>query len=302
MSLHETYIIDGIRTPIGRYGGALSGVRADDLGAVPLKALLARHPQLDPALVEDVYLGCANQAGEDNRNVARMSLLLAGLPVTVPGSTINRLCGSGLDAIGTVARGIAAGELGLAIAGGVESMSRAPFVMGKATSPFARDQQIEDTTMGWRFINPRLRELPGVATMGQSAADAAAADGSRRARRAARVAARAAPPHSKNKPKTRDQKKAVPVHYGATTRRQSRARRDRPTCAPGYAPRPTGWMQRLAPACYNWLAPPAPKKYPGGARNRAPAAASIPRLPDRPTASRRGARVGARASANRRRR
>ncbi len=173
MSLHETYIVDGIRTPIGRYGGALSGVRADDLGAIPLKALLARHPQLDPALVEDVYLGCANQAGEDNRNVARMSLLLAGLPVTVPGSTINRLCGSGLDAIGTVARGIATGELGLAIAGGVESMSRAPFVMGKATSPFARDQQIEDTTMGWRFINSRLRELHGVETMGQTAENVA---------------------------------------------------------------------------------------------------------------------------------
>ncbi|PJL13488.1 3-oxoadipyl-CoA thiolase [Stenotrophomonas maltophilia] len=171
--MHETYIVDGIRTPIGRYGGALSGVRADDLGAIPLKALLARHPQLDPALVEDVYLGCANQAGEDNRNVARMSLLLAGLPVSVPGSTINRLCGSGLDAIGTVARGIAAGELRLAIAGGVESMSRAPFVMGKATSPFARDQQIEDTTMGWRFINPRLRELHGVETMGQTAENVA---------------------------------------------------------------------------------------------------------------------------------
>ena len=173
MGLHETYIVDGIRTPIGRYGGALSGVRADDLGAIPLKALLARHPQLDPALIEDVYLGCANQAGEDNRNVARMSLLLAGLPVTVPGSTINRLCGSGLDAIGSVTRGIAAGELGLAIAGGVESMSRAPFVMGKATSPFARDQQMEDTTMGWRFINPRLRELHGVETMGQTAENVA---------------------------------------------------------------------------------------------------------------------------------
>lgn len=177
MSLHETYIVDGIRTPIGRYGGALSGVRADDLAAMALKALLARHPQLDPALVEDVYLGCANQAGEDNRNVARMSLLLAGLPVAVPGSTVNRLCGSGLDAIGTVARGIAAGELGLAFAGGVESMSRAPFVMGKATSPFARDQQMEDTTMGWRFINPRLRELHGVETMGQTAENVAERQG-----------------------------------------------------------------------------------------------------------------------------
>jgi len=173
MSLHDTYIVDGIRTPIGRYAGALAGVRADDLGAVPLKALLARHPGLDPALIEEVYLGCANQAGEDNRNVARMSLLLAGLPVTVPGSTVNRLCGSGLDAIGTVARGIAAGELGLAIAGGVESMSRAPMVMGKASTPFARDQMLEDTTMGWRLINPRLRELHGVETMGQTAENVA---------------------------------------------------------------------------------------------------------------------------------
>ncbi|WP_428700668.1 3-oxoadipyl-CoA thiolase [Stenotrophomonas rhizophila] len=173
MTLHDIYIIDGIRTPIGRYGGALAGVRADDLGAIPLKALLARHPQLDPALIDEVYLGCANQAGEDNRNVARMSLLLAGLPVSVPGSTVNRLCGSGLDAIGTVARGIAAGELGLAIAGGVESMSRAPYVMGKAGTPFARDQVMEDTTMGWRFINPQLRALYGVETMGQTAENVA---------------------------------------------------------------------------------------------------------------------------------
>jgi len=173
MSLHDIYIVDGIRTPIGRYAGALSGIRADDLGALPIKALLARHPQLDPALIEEVYLGCANQAGEDNRNVARMSLLLAGLPVSVPGSTVNRLCGSGLDAIGTVARGIAAGELGFAIAGGVESMSRAPLVMGKPGAAFARDQTLEDTTMGWRFINPRLRELHGVDTMGQTAENVA---------------------------------------------------------------------------------------------------------------------------------
>ncbi|MFT4248789.1 MAG: 3-oxoadipyl-CoA thiolase [Pseudomonas sp.] len=171
--MSETYIIDGIRTPIGRYGGALSGVRADDLGALPIKALLARHPQLDPALVEDVYLGCANQAGEDNRNVARMSLLLAGLPVSVPGSTVNRLCGSGLDAIGTVSRAIRAGELGLAIAGGVESMSRAPYVMGKAGAAFARDQIIEDTTMGWRFVNPELKRLYGVELMGETAENVA---------------------------------------------------------------------------------------------------------------------------------
>ncbi|WP_044103739.1 beta-ketoacyl synthase N-terminal-like domain-containing protein, partial [Xanthomonas citri] len=153
--MNEVYLIDGIRTPIGRYAGALSSVRADDLGAVPIAALLARQSQLEPAAIDDVCLGCANQAGEDNRNVARMSLLLAGLPPSVPGSTLNRLCGSGLDAIGTVARGIRAGELDLAIAGGVESMSRAPWVMGKADSAFARTQQLEDTTMGWRFINPR---------------------------------------------------------------------------------------------------------------------------------------------------
>lgn len=171
--MSETFIIDGIRTPVGRYGGALAGVRADDLGAIPLKALLARNPGLDPALIEDVYLGCANQAGEDNRNVARMSLLLAGLPYTVPGSTINRLCGSGLDAIGTVARGIRAGELGLAIAGGVESMSRAPWVMGKAESAFARNQKIEDTTMGWRFINPKMKDQYGVELMGETAENVA---------------------------------------------------------------------------------------------------------------------------------
>ncbi len=172
--MNEAYIIDGIRTPIGRYGGALAGVRADDLGAVPLQALLARQPQLDPAQLDDVYLGCANQAGEDNRNVARMSLLLAGLPFGVPGSTVNRLCGSGLDAIGTVARGIRAGELGLAIAGGVESMSRAPWVMGKADSAFARNQQLEDTTMGWRFVNPKLQQLYGVELMGETAENVAA--------------------------------------------------------------------------------------------------------------------------------
>ncbi|MDQ1091433.1 3-oxoadipyl-CoA thiolase [Xanthomonas sacchari] len=172
--MNEAYIIDGIRTPIGRYGGALAGVRADDLGAVPLQALLARHPQLDPAHIDDVYLGCANQAGEDNRNVTRMSLLLAGLPFSVPGSTVNRLCGSGLDAIGTVARGLRAGELGLAIAGGVESMSRAPWVMGKAESAFARNQQLEDTTMGWRFVNPKMQQRYGVDLMGETAENVAA--------------------------------------------------------------------------------------------------------------------------------
>ncbi|RBI36807.1 3-oxoadipyl-CoA thiolase, partial [Xanthomonas oryzae pv. oryzae] len=167
--MSDVYLIDGIRTPIGRYGGALSSVRADDLGAVPIAALLVRHPQMEPAAIDDVYLGCANQAGEDNRNVARMSLLLAGVPSSVPGSTLNRLCGSGLDAVGTVARGIRAGELDLAIAGGVESMSRAPWVMGKADSAFARNQQLEDTTMGWRFINPRLQAAYGTELMGETA-------------------------------------------------------------------------------------------------------------------------------------
>ncbi|WP_045764799.1 3-oxoadipyl-CoA thiolase [Xanthomonas albilineans] len=175
--MSEAYIIDGIRTPIGRYGGALAGVRADDLGALPLQALLARQSQLDPACIDEVYLGCANQAGEDNRNVARMSLLLAGLPCSVPGCTVNRLCGSGLDAVGTVARALRAGELGLAIAGGVESMSRAPWVMGKADGAFARNQQIEDSTMGWRFVNPRMRARYGVALMGETAENVAARHG-----------------------------------------------------------------------------------------------------------------------------
>ncbi|WP_407472626.1 3-oxoadipyl-CoA thiolase [Xanthomonas campestris pv. campestris] len=171
--MSEVYLVDGIRTPIGRYGGALSSVRADDLGAVPIAALLARHPQLDPAAIDDVYLGCANQAGEDNRNVARMSVLLAGLPSSVPGSTVNRLCGSGLEAVGVAARGIRAGELELAVAGGVESMSRAPWVMGKAESAFARTQHLHDTTMGWRFINPRLEATYGVEPMGETAENVA---------------------------------------------------------------------------------------------------------------------------------
>jgi len=161
----RAFICDAVRTPIGRYGGGLANVRADDLGALPLKALLARNPDLDPALIDEVVLGCANQAGEDNRNVARMSLLLAGLPVDVPGVTLNRLCASGLEAVGTAARAINAGEQSLVIAGGVESMSRAPFVMGKSASAFGRAQTLEDTTMGWRFVNPALEALYGVETM-----------------------------------------------------------------------------------------------------------------------------------------
>ncbi|RTL58155.1 MAG: 3-oxoadipyl-CoA thiolase, partial [Rhodocyclaceae bacterium] len=159
------YICDAIRTPFGRYGGALSSVRTDDLAALPIKALMDRNPGMDWSLVDDVIYGCANQAGEDNRNVARMAALLAGLPVEVPGSTVNRLCGSSLDAVGIAARGIKAGELDLVIAGGVESMSRAPFVMGKADSAFSRTAKIEDTTIGWRFINPLMKAQYGVDSM-----------------------------------------------------------------------------------------------------------------------------------------
>jgi 3-oxoadipyl-CoA thiolase len=169
----QAYIVDAIRTPIGRYGGALSSVRTDDLGAIPIKALMARNPQLDWSAVADVIYGCANQAGEDNRNVARMAGLLAGLPLTVGGATINRLCGSGLDAVGTAARAIKAGEAGLMIAGGVESMSRAPFVTGKATSAFARDTQTFDTTIGWRFVNTLMKQAYGVDSMPETAENVA---------------------------------------------------------------------------------------------------------------------------------
>ncbi|MAG65915.1 MAG: 3-oxoadipyl-CoA thiolase [Pseudomonadales bacterium] len=165
----DVYICDAVRTPIGRFGGALAAVRADDLAAIPLKALLERNPGLDPAAVDEVFMGSANQAGEDNRNVARMAALLAGLPDTVPGVTLNRLCASGMDAVGTAFRAIACGEMELAIAGGVESMSRAPYVMGKADTAFGRTQKIEDTTIGWCFINPKMMELYGVDAMPQTA-------------------------------------------------------------------------------------------------------------------------------------
>ena len=165
----HAFICDAQRTPIGRYGGALSSVRADDMLAHVLKALMARVPNLPPAAIEEVFTGCANQAGEDNRNVARMGLLLAGLPIETPGVTVNRLCGSGLDAIGSAARAIRAGELDIAIASGVESMSRAPFVMGKTTEAFSRAAQLEDTTMGWRFINPEFKARFGVDAMGETA-------------------------------------------------------------------------------------------------------------------------------------
>ncbi|MFU8924982.1 3-oxoadipyl-CoA thiolase [Acinetobacter puyangensis] len=171
--LKNAYIIDAIRTPFGRYAGGLAPVRADDLGAIPIQALIARNPQVDWQQMDDVIYGCANQAGEDNRNVGRMSALLAGLPYQVPATTINRLCGSSLDAIAIAARAIKAGEADLMIAGGVESMSRAPYVMGKSESAYGRSQKIEDTTMGWRFINPKLKELYGVDSMPQTAENVA---------------------------------------------------------------------------------------------------------------------------------
>ena len=193
----EAFLCDAIRTPIGRYGGALKDVRADDLGAVPLKALVERNRDVDWSAVDDVIYGCANQAGEDNRNVARMSLLLAGLPQGVPGTTLNRLCGSGMDAVGVAARAIKSGETGLMIAGGVESMTRAPFVMGKAASAFARQADIFDTTIGWRFVNPLMKQLHGVDSMPETAENVATdygisrADQDRFALRSQQKAARA---------------------------------------------------------------------------------------------------------------
>ena len=171
--MKHAFICDAIRTPIGRFGGALKDVRADDLGAIPLRALQERNPTVDWSAVDEVIFGCANQAGEDNRNVARMSTLLAGLPIDVPGATINRLCGSGMDALGTAARAIKSGDAHLMIAGGVESMTRAPFVMGKADSAFSRNAQIFDTTIGWRFINPQMKALYGVDAMPETAENVA---------------------------------------------------------------------------------------------------------------------------------
>ncbi|MFZ0329870.1 MAG: 3-oxoadipyl-CoA thiolase [Acinetobacter bohemicus] len=171
--MKNAYIVDAIRTPFGRYAGGLAAIRADDLGALPIKALMERNPSVNWELVDDVIYGCANQAGEDNRNVGRMSALLAGVPYQVPATTVNRLCGSSLDAIAIAARAIKAGEADLIIAGGVESMSRAPLVIGKAETAFGRAQKLEDTTMGWRFINPKLKELYGVETMPQTAENVA---------------------------------------------------------------------------------------------------------------------------------
>ncbi|MCH2296985.1 MAG: 3-oxoadipyl-CoA thiolase [SAR324 cluster bacterium] len=167
--MNEAFICDAVRTPIGRYGGALSSIRTDDLASIPIRSLLERNPGMNPTSIEDVILGCANQAGEDNRNVARMALLLSGIPETVPGATLNRLCGSGMDAVSCASRAIKSGEQSLLIAGGVESMSRAPFVIGKATSAFSRQNSMEDTTIGWRFINPKMEELFGIDSMPETA-------------------------------------------------------------------------------------------------------------------------------------
>src|SRR6202011_3377586 len=166
--LRDVFICDAVRTPIGRYGGALAHVRTDDLAAIPIKALVARHPDVDWSALDEVVLGCANQAGEDNRNVARMALLLAGIPESVPGITVNRLCASGLNAIGDAARAIRCGEIDFAIAGGVESMTRAPFVTPKATEAFARSAEVGDTTLGWRFINPLIKAQYGVDSMAET--------------------------------------------------------------------------------------------------------------------------------------
>ena len=171
--MNEAYICDAIRTPFGRYGGALSGVRTDDLAAIPIRALLERHPGVDWGALDDVVYGCANQAGEDNRNVARMALLLAGLPKEIPGDTVNRLCGSSLDALAIASRAIKSGEIDLVVAGGVESMSRAPFVMGKADAAFSRSAKIEDTTIGWRFVNPAMKAKYGTDTMPETAENVA---------------------------------------------------------------------------------------------------------------------------------
>ncbi|MDZ5632110.1 3-oxoadipyl-CoA thiolase [Janthinobacterium sp. GMG1] len=179
--MNEAFICDAVRTPFGRYGGALSSVRADDLGALPIAALIARNPSVDWAAIDDVFYGCANQAGEDNRNVGRMAALLAGLPAAVPANTINRLCGSSLDAVGMAARSIKAGEAELIIAGGVESMTRAPFVMGKADSAFSRAAKIEDTTLGWRFVNGKMKAQYGIDTMPETAENVAVEFGISRA-------------------------------------------------------------------------------------------------------------------------
>ncbi len=220
----EAFICDAVRTPIGRYGGVLASVRTDDLAAIPIRALLARHPGVDWSAVDDVWYGCANQAGEDNRNVARMAALLAGVPVGVPGTTINRLCGSGLDALGSAARAIRAGEAELAIAGGVESMSRAPFVMAKATEAFSRAAKVEDTTIGWRFVNPLMKAAHGIDSMPETAENVAADYQAIAAptRMPSRCARRRAPPR-------RSPRADSPPRSRRSRSRSARARRSRST-------------------------------------------------------------------------
>ena len=219
----DAFICDAVRTPIGRYGGALAGVRVDDLAAIPLTALMERNPGVDWAKVDDLIMGCANQAGEDNRNIGRMAVLLSGLPVSVPGTTINRLCGSGMDAIGQAARAIRAGDCDLMLAGGVESMSRAPFVVPKAESAFARANAIYDTTIGWRFVNPKMRKEWGVDSMPQTADNVAAQFGVSRADQdafAARSQARWAAAQAEGRfaqeivPVTIPQRKGEPIVVG----------------------------------------------------------------------------------------
>ncbi len=221
---HDAYIIDGVRTPIGNIGGTLSAVRADDLAAHAIRELMARHPSLDAARVADVILGCANQAGEDNRNVARMALLLAGVPFTVPGETVNRLCASGLSAVASAARSIRAGEGDLFIAGGVESMTRAPYAMSKGATPFARDVQLFDTSLGWRFVNPKMKQMYGTDSMGETAENVAAQYGVSRADQdafAVRSQQRAAAARSAGRfvqeivPVPIPQKKGEPVMFAA---------------------------------------------------------------------------------------
>ena len=179
--MQQAFLCDAVRTPFGRYGGALAGVRTDDLAAIPLRALLGRNPQLDPGALDDVIYGCVNQAGEDNRNVARMALLLAGIPESVPGTTVNRLCGSSLEAAAVAARAIRCGEIALAIAGGVESMSRSPLVLSKPDAAWTRSQKMEDSTLGWRFVNPLMKERYGVDSMAETAENVATECGISRA-------------------------------------------------------------------------------------------------------------------------
>ncbi len=245
--MRHAYICDYVRTPIGRYAGTLSTVRADDLGAAPLRALAERHPGLDLAAIDDVIFGCANQAGEDNRNVARMSLLLAGFPETVPGSTVNRLCGSGMDAVVSAARAIASGEAELMIAGGVESMSRAPFVVPKAETPFSRAGEMADTTIGWRLVNPQMKRLYGVDSMPETAENVAEMFGVSRDDQDHLPSAHSRRPDWPWRPA------ASPVRSGPWLCRRARGRpaSSMPTSIPAHRPRSKPWRncrRRSVPA------------------------------------------------------